>query len=446
MNTATHPVSPEEVMAYLDGELTAFEAQEVSRHIGQCLDCAALAGQFRELSQSLSAWTVEDAQVGLEQVVQHSRAKSDWGVEHRQATSAVRSGRWTPLHWVFGGIGAVALLLVVLTVIAPFRPPQQPVMMTRRMPEMDQPAPRMPLQPPALAIRQSPAPQGDALQSAARRPAAQAEIGVPVYPMDAPPPPVASKGVIGGNNHPAASALPSAPSNLPTQAPMIARSVSLTIVVKDFGSAREAVDAIVKRHQGYAAQLSLNTPDNFARSYQASLRVPAPELEAAIGELRSLGRVENENQSGEEVTQQHADLVARLKTARDTEERFRAILLERTGKIDEVLEVEQEIARVRGEIESMEAQQNALEHRVDFASVELQLTEEYKAALNPGTDSVSTRMHNALVRGYRNATGLILGMVLFFAEFGPMLLVLSVIFGVPVWLVWRRYRAAKASL
>ena len=38
------------------------------------------------------------------------------------------------------------------------------------------------------------------------------------------------------------------------------------------------------------------------------------------------------------------------------------------------------IARVRGEIESMEAEQKALEHRVDFASVEIQLSEEYKAA------------------------------------------------------------------
>jgi hypothetical protein len=45
--------------------------------------------------------------------------------------------------------------------------------------------------------------------------------------------------------------------------------------------------------------------------------------------------------------------------------------------------VEEEMARVRGDIERMEAEQKALEHRVDFATVELQLTAEYRAQL-PG--------------------------------------------------------------
>src|SRR5208282_5513880 len=106
--------------------------------------------------------------------------------------------------------------------------------------------------------------------------------------------------------------------------------------------------------------------------------IPAQELAAALGELKSLGRVQNETQSGEEVTQQHTDLAARLKNSRETEERLRAILEQRTGKIEDVLQVEEEIARVRGEIESMEAQQKALEHRVDFVTVDLQLVQEYR--------------------------------------------------------------------
>jgi hypothetical protein len=101
---------------------------------------------------------------------------------------------------------------------------------------------------------------------------------------------------------------------------------------------------------------------------------------SAVGEIKGLGRLENESQSGEDVTRQHTDLAARLKTARETEERFRAILQQRTGKVADILEVERSIARVRGEIESMEAEQKALEHRVDFGSVEIPLSEEYKAA------------------------------------------------------------------
>jgi len=65
------------------------------------------------------------------------------------------------------------------------------------------------------------------------------------------------------------------------------------------------------------------------------------------------------------------DLLARLKNSRDTEQRFRAILQQRTGNVSEVLQVEEGIARVRSDIERMEAEQKALEHRVDFATIEL---------------------------------------------------------------------------
>jgi chromosome segregation ATPase len=227
---------------------------------------------------------------------------------------------------------------------------------------------------------------------------------------------------------------------------MIARTVSLTIIVKDVPASRSALDAILNRHQGYAAQLTINTPENDARSFNASLRIPAPELAIALAEIRALGRVQSESQSGEEVSQQHADLVARLNNARETEQRLQAILQQRTGKVSEVLEVEEQISNTRGEIERMEAEQKALEHRVDFASLELQLTEEYKARLNPSSTSVGTRMHNALVAGVRNAGRSLLGIVLLFEEYGPVLLLWIVVLGTPAWLLRRRYLRAQNDI
>ena len=125
---------------------------------------------------------------------------------------------------------------------------------------------------------------------------------------------------------------------------------------------------------------------------------------------------------------------------------MREILQRRTGKVTDVLKVEQEIARVRGEIEEMEAEQKALEHRVDFATVELQLTEEYKAQLNPPAPSVSTRVHNAFVAGYQNVSETLLGIVLFFAEFGPAILIWLAILSLPVVAIWRRYRRLSAAV
>ena len=211
---------------------------------------------------------------------------------------------------------------------------------------------------------------------------------------------------------------------------MIARTVSLTIQVKDVAASRPALDAILARYHGYAAELTINTPEGSARSFSASLRIPAPALPASLADLRNLGRIQNESQSGEEVTQQHADLVARLRNARETEQRLLAILQQRTGKVEEVLQVEEQISNTRGEIERMEAEQKALEHRVDFATVQLQLGEEYRAQLGTPSTSVGTRMRNAFVSGLGNAGSNVLGIILFFEESGPVLLLWVVLLGI----------------
>ena len=438
MNIATHCNSPEEIMALLDGELSVADAQTLSRHISECDECAKLAEQFRDLSDSLSHWEVPAASAKLDEVVLNAAAQSHPGKRLRQPGLLLRASLWTPRQWTFRGVGALAATLGVIAILLPLKHHGEEQQMQAMAELREQSAPQM-----QRDVRPHPNMQPiDSLGSATAPRAGVAGIEQ------------RSTDMIAALAPPAASADPSAQiseskvntaSSAPA-APMIARSVSLTMVVKDFSAARARLDAILAKYQGYSAQLTVNTTENAPRSLQASLRIPATDLGMAIGDLRALGRVENEAQSGEEVTQQHADLLARLKTARDTEDRLRAILQQRTGKIQDVLQVEEEIARVRGEIESMEAEQKGLEHRVDFASIDLQLSDEFKAQISSPSPSISTRMHNALVEGYRNAAGLLLGIALFFAEFGPVLLILAAFLSVPVFLLWRRYRKMLARV
>jgi len=228
--------------------------------------------------------------------------------------------------------------------------------------------------------------------------------------------------------------------------PMIARTVSLILVVQDVPEARAALERLLARYGGYAAQLTVNTPEGGAHSFQASLRIPAAEVAAALKDVRALGRVVNESQAGEEVTQQHADLVARLQNSRETEQRLKDILAQRTGKIEDVLQVEEEIARVRGEIEGMEADQKTLEHRVDFASVDLQMSEVYREQLETPSASVGTQVRNAFVSGLRRAGAMMLGLVLFVEEAGPAVLIWVVILGAPGVAMWRRYKKIRARI
>ena len=401
MNLTTYHVAPEEVMAFLDGELSAADTQSVSTHIDDCPECAKIADQLRRTSQTLSAWKVPPIPGKVEKAVIELADKKESGLDIGKPRLFIGASFWTGRQYAVVSLGAVSVLIILLAALTP--------QLQKRSVALSQVGDQIS---PYLADdrykSKSAGGDRDKLQTDGRL---QDVLREPVAP-----------------------------------APMIARAVSLAIVSKDFASARSSLDAIVSRYEGYAAQLNVSSAENAPRSLQASLRIPAPRLGSAIADLKTLGRVENESQSGEEVTRQHADLVARLTNARDTEQRLREILQQRTGKISDVLKVEEEIARVRGEIEEMEGEQKALEHRVDFATVELQLREEYKAELNPPNTPVSTRIHNAFVAGYHNVSETVLGIILFFAEYGPSLLIWLAILTSPFIFVWRRYRRIRATV
>ena len=409
MIAETHFAAPEEIMALLDGEIPSERAEAIREHLDECGECRELAEVFRNGSAAISNWTIPVVRPNAE------FEKRLAGVAHQIPARGRLPGvsQWLAFarrRWAM--TAAVAVVLLALAVTSSRRPMNKVVKMARTE---------------KSSRTESLAPERVATSQLAENPPQPARDEVA---------PLESNGLVSPEDR------FRGPDD--QQTPMIARTVTLSIVVKDFGFSRTALDAILARHHGYAASLNASTQQNAARSLQASLRIPAGELNAAVAEVKSLGQVENESQNGEEVTQQHADLVARLKNSRETEQRLQAILLQRTGKISDVLAVEQEIARVRGEIEQMEAEQKSLEHRVDFAAIDLSLAEEYKAQIGFPSPSISTRLHNALVTGYRNAVEGLVGLILFFAEYGPSGLIWLVVLVPLAWFLHRRWARATS--
>ncbi|MGD0800744.1 MAG: DUF4349 domain-containing protein [Terracidiphilus sp.] len=427
--TSEHPVAPEEIMAFFDGELSAADAQAVAAHLDGCSACASLVSQFRGLSQSLTRWSVAPVSQKLENAVNDFAAKASAKSKTRKPSEpfrriggvAIDFSIWNWKLWAFGGMSAVAGVLVgiiFLLISYEHRPAQQNMAMMMSQNRGEETAGYAP-----------PEPLKDRMNNSLSAPYAMA-----TQAPSSGGAPMMNAGVGGSIGSDAESA------------PIIARTASLTIIVKDLTAARTLLDAMLAKHQGYSAQLTVRSAVSAPRSLTASLRIPASDLSNAISDLKTLGRVERESQSAEDVSQQHTDLAERIKTARATEERFRSILQQRTGKITDVLEVEESIARVRGEIESMEAEQKGLEHRVDFATIDLQLREEYKEEIAFTFADFSMSFHNAFVAGYRNVAETVTGIFLFLVEYGLSITIgLAILFS-PTFFIWRRYRKARSRI
>jgi len=229
--------------------------------------------------------------------------------------------------------------------------------------------------------------------------------------------------------------------------PMIIRTADLAVIVKndEFDKGRAAIDEILKRHHGHVGDLNVTNPSGSARSLSGTLRVPSNRLDAALADLKGLGRVEKESQSGEEVTQQYVDLQARLANAKHTEQRLTEILRERTGKLSDVLAVEMQISRVRGEIEQMEAQRKTMKNQVDFATLNLTVTEDYKKDLSVAPPSTGTQFRNAAVDGYRSLVDGIIAVLLWLLSVGPTLLLWAAILFFPIRKLWRKLKPRLAK-
>jgi hypothetical protein len=106
-----------------------------------------------------------------------------------------------------------------------------------------------------------------------------------------------------------------------------------------------------------------------------SLRVPAERFEDAVEGVSGLGKVLDATTQTEDVSQAYADLEMRLRVKKGVEARLRDILDRRTGKLSEVLEVENELARVVEEVEGIESALAGYDRRVAWSTVKVDLRE-----------------------------------------------------------------------
>jgi hypothetical protein len=167
----------------------------------------------------------------------------------------------------------------------------------------------------------------------------------------------------------------------------IAKTAQLSITSSHFELVRSAVERITQSNEGYVGELQLTSTAGQPRTFAATLHIPAARLDSALTQLKHLGRVDTESQSGEDVTQRHVDLDARLVNLRATEQRLRQMLQDRTGRLSDVLEVELALDKTRGEIDTAIAEQRALSSRIEYATVRISVSEEAAPAfrlLSPG--------------------------------------------------------------
>ena len=226
----------------------------------------------------------------------------------------------------------------------------------------------------------------------------------------------------------------------------VVRRASLGVRVEDVEKAATEVRAVAAELGGIVEAENISTdPDSpdpedpepaagVVSHGTITVSVPSSKLDTALDRLAGVGTVLDRSVTTENVTTQYADTESRVKSARASVERVRALMSEAT-KLADVVTLEAELSRRTGDLEALESQLAALEGQVARSPVTVSLTTAptlpasdddtgFLAGLAAGTEAFMISVRVLLT---------VLGALLPFAAAGAVIIV-------PVALWWRRSR------
>ncbi|MFO0906412.1 MAG: DUF4349 domain-containing protein [Pirellulales bacterium] len=165
----------------------------------------------------------------------------------------------------------------------------------------------------------------------------------------------------------------------------VIRRGELSLEVEDFDPLPKRIEDAVHAQGGFVFSSNISGGKAAAaledsrglpsRNGTWTLRVPTERFAALLADLRKLGDVRSTKTSADDVTADYADLESRIRNKQREEERLLKLLADATGRLEEVLTIERELTRVRGEIETAQGRAAMLKDLTDLATLVVTVVE-----------------------------------------------------------------------
>ncbi|MDQ3461742.1 MAG: DUF4349 domain-containing protein [Actinomycetota bacterium] len=223
----------------------------------------------------------------------------------------------------------------------------------------------------------------------------------------------------------------------------IIRTGNLQVQVADgtFDAATVRLSTIATNAGGFVSASETSALDDEPRG-SLTLRVPADQFDAVVGEVGKVGDVLAVNTNSQDVTGEYTDVASRLKALQAERDQIN-LVLGRAENIPDILSVRDRLAIVQGEIETLQGRQKVLDDQTSLSTLTVSLSEEgdeAAAATSPVERSGFSRLwHDSADRFTDGARSIALGL----ASMAPWLLLALVLF-VPGRAIWRRTAPAEA--
>jgi len=222
-------------------------------------------------------------------------------------------------------------------------------------------------------------------------------------------------------------------------------TATVDLVTENLNSIEPKLLEMVKAAGGFVAETNQTGASGGQRSATWRVRVPVDEYDGFLQKARTLGEVQSVAVNSQDVTEEFVDVSARVAAKKVQEQRLIDLIKNATSQLDEVLKVESELARVRGEIERMEGRIRFLKDQTELTTITITV-KEVKDYQPPEAPTFSTKMRRAwessILTMSQNTGDRILALV----GWPPSLPVYIVLYGAAIWLAVRGWRKIQPLL
>ena len=153
----------------------------------------------------------------------------------------------------------------------------------------------------------------------------------------------------------------------------IIKSAYLRVEVKDIQAADNQLVTLVDRLNGFISN-SRRWEINQRQFSSFTLRIPVDDFTQVISQIEALGEVKDRSLHGHDVTEEYIDINSRMQNLTLQEDRYRE-LLKRAVEVEDILQIERELERVRSTIESFEGRLEYLDDQVGLSTINVEFRE-----------------------------------------------------------------------
>lgn len=171
-----------------------------------------------------------------------------------------------------------------------------------------------------------------------------------------------------------APAVQQRPATAPTTRRII-RHANQTIKVPRVDAALDSIRRLAGDAGGYTTDESQRQDDNGTHTASITCRVPAEKLDEVVSRAGQLGEQESLSITAEDITAAYVDLEIQVANKKRLEARLLELLNRQTNRLTDLLEIERETARVRGEIDQMEGRKRYWDSQVALSTLIVTLHE-----------------------------------------------------------------------